>query len=130
MRPGAPRRIAGTRGFTLLEVLVALAVLAIALGAALATTDSSARNADAITGRLLAHWVAMNQIAGIQLGVQAVSGDRASGAEDMGGRHFVWEGKVTATSDAHVRKLVMVVRDDDTQGPVLSQLTAYLGAQR
>ena len=129
MRPGAPRRIAGTRGFTLLEVLVALAVLAIALGAALATTDSSARNADAITGRLLAHWVAMNQIAGIQLGVQAVSGDRASGAEDMGGRHFVWEGKVTATSDAHVRKLVMV-RDDDTQGPVLSQLTAYLGAQR
>ena len=125
--PGLAHTSKRIGGFTLLEVLVALAILAIALGAALATTARSARNADEITGRLLAHWVGMNEIAEIQLGILGVGEGRAGGEEEMGGRHFVWEGKVTTTADVHVRKLTVAVRND-TKGPVLSQLTAYLGA--
>jgi len=130
MKPRATKTFDRLRGFTLLEVLVALAVIAIALGAALATTEGSARTADAITGRLLAHWVAMNQIAEIKLGLKGTAIDRLNGAEDMGGRHFVWDGKVAATADAHVGKLTMEVRDDSSKGAVLSRLTAYLGVHR
>jgi general secretion pathway protein I len=129
MIAGQPKHASRADGFTLLEVLVAMAILAIALGAALATTESSARSADAVTGRLLSHWVAMNQIAEVQLGLKPINGDRVTGSEDMAGRHFLWEGKVTATADAHVRKLVMKVRDG-TRGPVLARLTAYLGVQK
>lgn len=50
------------RGFTLLEVLVALVVLAFAMGAALTTASRSARNSAALETRMLAHWVSMNEV--------------------------------------------------------------------
>ena len=48
------------QGFSLLEVLVALAILGISLGAAIKATSSSLGNAGYLQQRTLAHWVAMN----------------------------------------------------------------------
>ena len=98
-------------GFTLLEVLVALAVLAIALGAIIA---GGARYADA-AGRLrdktLALWVAHNRLTQIEM--QPIFPDlgKSDGDERMGGQKWTWKVEVTTTPDKQVRKVeIRVIR--------------------
>ena len=59
-RPAAPLRL---RGFTLLEVMVALAVLAIALSAIMRAAGSATRNIEEVKLRTLALWSAENLLA-------------------------------------------------------------------
>ncbi len=54
-------------GFTLLEVLIALAVLAIALAAVLKTTQQQIENIGYLRDQTIAHWVASNVLHEIQL---------------------------------------------------------------
>lgn len=55
------------RGFTLLEVLVALAVLAIASGGILYTTSQNIQNASYLENRTLASWIAQNYMETLRL---------------------------------------------------------------
>ena len=55
------------RGFTLVEILVALAIIAVALGAGLRALSQSIDSAGALKQRTLALWVAQNRIAATTL---------------------------------------------------------------
>ena len=55
------------KGFTLIEVLIALAVIAISLGAILNTSGSQAQQATYLKQKSIAHWVAMNEITRLQV---------------------------------------------------------------
>ena len=55
------------RGFTLLEVLVALVIVAFGMGAVLSALSSSANNIAALREKTIAEWVGMNQIADVRL---------------------------------------------------------------
>jgi general secretion pathway protein I len=55
------------RGFTLIEVLVALVIVAFGMGAVLAALSSSADNISSLREKTLAQWVAMNQVADTRL---------------------------------------------------------------
>ena len=48
-------------GFTLLEVLVALAILAISLAVLLKISAQNANNAAYLRDKTFAHWIALNQ---------------------------------------------------------------------
>lgn len=54
-------------GFTLIEVLVALVIVAFGMSALLAALSSSADNISALREKTLAEWVALNQIADARL---------------------------------------------------------------
>lgn len=60
------KRKRANRGFTLLEVLVALAILALALAAGIRAAGSNVDNAAYLRDRSMAHWVAMNKVAEMQ----------------------------------------------------------------
>src|SRR5579864_2956359 len=60
----ADKRRGRPDGFTLVEVLVALAIIAIALLAALRAAGQSTANASELRARLLGSWVAENLLAG------------------------------------------------------------------
>lgn len=55
------------RGFTLIEVLIALAIVAIGLGALVAESIQYTRNALRMQDLTLAHWVAVDRITEQQL---------------------------------------------------------------
>ena len=55
------------KGFTLLEVLVALTIVALALGALISTSGSHASSAGYLKQKTIAHWVAMNEITRLQV---------------------------------------------------------------
>jgi len=81
------------RGFTLIEVLVALAVVSIAI-LALAAAGSRALDAQfKLEQRTLALWVAANRIAEIEL-ARPVRPGTASGLAPMGGADWYWRSEI------------------------------------
>ncbi len=115
------------RGFTLLEVLVALAVLAIALAAAIKAVGSHVSNQTYLKERSFAHWVAMNKVAELRTSGQLPNEGDLNGAATMGGMEFRWDIKVTAFQGGDVRRLdVKVVPQAQPKQP-LSSLIAFVG---
>ncbi len=83
------------RGFTLLEVLVALAIVAISVGALLGTITSSASNVIYLKDKTLAEWVALNRLTEIRINQQKPGTGRRTGNTEMGGMRWQWEEEIT-----------------------------------
>jgi len=101
-------------GFTLIEVLAALAVLALALSAIIKATGENAVNAAYLRDKTLAHWVAMNRLAEIRLAGAWPDTGGSNGSEEMAGREWFWQLQVQATPNPDMRRLDIDVRYDDS----------------
>ena len=85
-----PTRRTAQRGFTLVEVLVALGIVAIALMAGLQATSALTRNAARQTDVVLAHLCAENELSRVRLSSQMPSiGDTRVACEQAGRRYDV-----------------------------------------
>jgi len=83
------------RGFTLIEVLIALAVVALAVGALLGTITSAASNLSYLKDKTLAEWVALNRLTEIRISQQMPDKGKRTGNTVMGGMRWQWEEEVT-----------------------------------
>jgi type II secretion system protein I len=113
------RQIQG--GFTLIEVLVALAIVAIGMAAVLSALTSSASTVLYMRDKTLANWVALNHIAEQRLQPQMPQLGNSDGDVDYAGRKWHWRQETVATAvqgmvrmDVHVRPAD--VKGDDTTG--------------
>jgi len=110
-----PRR----RGFTLIEVLVALAIVTIGMAAVLGALTSSANTSAYMRDKTFAQWVALNQIALLRLSGQMTPTGNSDGDTDFAGRKWHWRREVTATQVPGVVRIDVKVRpaeikaDDD-----------------
>lgn len=100
------------KGFTLLEVLVALAILAIALSAIIKVTAENAENASYLRDKTLAHWVAMNVLTEIRVQEEWPNVGTKEGISEMAERKWYWFLKISTTVDNELRRLEVKVRLD------------------
>ena len=115
------------RGFTLLEVMVALAVVAIALAALVKGGSQSAATAAHLRDKSFAHWVAMNRVAELRLQPQWPETGETRSDEEMARRRWYTSAKVIATDDADVRRLEVEVRgSEEKDAPIIARVTAFL----
>ncbi|CAK0777781.1 general secretion pathway protein I [Gammaproteobacteria bacterium] len=117
-------------GFTLLEVLIALAILAISLAAAVKGISSYANNATYLRDRTLAHWVAMNQVAEYQLQKEWPQIGKREGAATQAGFEWRWRAIVSQTVDKDLRRLDVEVRTHKNDTDAIAIATAFLGRPR
>lgn len=101
-------------GFTLLEVLVALVVVAVALAALLKGVSGNAVNAAYLRDKTFAQWVAMNVVAERQLGLTQKNNKSERGEAEMGGRNWRWSAKLKETFDDAIWRLEVEVSAADT----------------
>ena len=117
------------RGFTLLEVMVAVAVLAIALAAVISAMARQADNAGYLKQKTLALWVAHNRLTELQLQEQAPSTGRSDGTVEMGGTEWRWQAVVRETDDERLHRVdIEVMRPGQKEGS-LAQLTGFLATR-
>lgn len=116
------------RGFTLLEVLIALVVVALALLALTRTAGSQVSRFDGLRERTLAGWVAANVLSETRIATPLPAVGKRDGRTRLGNRDWRWSLQVQATDDADMRRLDVQVFAGDATEPSAS-LTGFGSSQ-
>lgn len=110
-------------GFTLLETLVALAIVALALTAATRAMGGTAAAAGSLREHTLAAWVAENRLAELRAGQIWPSVGQRRGESPMGGQRYRWTETVSGTPNPLFRRVKIEVHATD--GPPLASMTGF-----
>lgn len=101
------KRVDLQRGFTLLETLVAMAVLAISMVAVIQTAGSSVTAQNHLQEKVFAEWVVLNQLTRMQVASESPGEGKYEGTEKMAGRQWRWLAEVEATSNPYLFKVIV-----------------------
>jgi general secretion pathway protein I len=101
------------RGFTLIEVLVALAIVAMGMAAVMSALTSSAHTVIFMQDKTLANWLALNIIAQQRLAPQMPSLGNTDGDVDYAGQKWHWRQEVVATAVQGMVRIDVMVRPAD-----------------
>ena len=97
------------RGFTLLEVLVALAIFATVAAAVLTASARSLQNAARLEDKTLAGWIADNRLTELQLASSPPAPGRDSRELSFAGRQWQLYSETVTTSDPGLRRVTLWV---------------------
>lgn len=118
------------QGFTLIEVLVALAVIAIALAAAVRATTAVADGSLALRRHLVGGWVAQNRLNGyIARGEFPEIGTR-EGRETQAGTEYTWRETVSETPNKSFHRVEVRVSAPESGDHADAILIGYIANAR
>lgn len=114
------------KGFTLIEILIAVAILAVALAATTRAASVATDGALETRQRVLATWAGENRIA--ELRARAIFPPVATSrlTTDEGGLALVIDETVTETPNFAIRRVDLAISDARDPARVLTRLTAYV----
>jgi general secretion pathway protein I len=118
------------RGFTLVEVLVALVVVALGLTALMVAVNGTARTSGFLRDKSLAQWIALNRLSEVRLNVTKFGQNTDTGELDFGNRKWHYDTRYFDTSMASMKRVVVRVYlgDAKTKGNPLAQAVGFLGS--
>jgi len=124
---GSTVRTRRARGFTLIEVLVAMTILAVGVSALVMSAASAASRADTLRNREIARWVASNTLAEWQ----AVAGWPDVGTTNteqrMARRTWYVRTRTQKVADDDLRRLDIEVRAERDTESYLYTVTGFVG---
>lgn len=125
MRRAPPLRAGRHAGFTLIEMVAAVAVLAMAMAAILSGMARYADNAGHLRERTIALWVAHNRLTEIELQPVWPDVGRSDGEAEMAGQTWKWRVEVLETTDDKLRRVNIRVLSPRRDGDAAS-LSAFI----
>ena len=84
-------------GFTLIEVMIALAIVAISLGSAIAITSQDIMRADSMQHRTYANWIAQNKLTEARINNIKPDAGVKDGSIMFAGNNWKWETRISKT---------------------------------
>ncbi|MCH8308460.1 MAG: type II secretion system minor pseudopilin GspI [Proteobacteria bacterium] len=115
-----------TRGFTLIEVMVALVIAALGLAAVAASVSQMVDAGYAMRQRTYASWIAQNKIAELRLANVVPDVSETSGETDYVGREWLWRATISETGVDNLYRVDVRVglRDGDEN---IRTVTGFIG---
>jgi general secretion pathway protein I len=116
-------------GFTLVEVLVALAVIAIGLAALMSAISGTANASGYLRLKAQAQWIALNRLVEVRENVQKFATSTDTGELDFANQHWHYDTRYYDTSIATMQRVVVRVwaGTADTKSNPLAEYTGFLG---
>lgn len=122
------RRVA-SGGFTLVEVLVALMVVALGLAALMTAVSSAARSSGMLRDKTLAQWIALNRISEVRLTVNKIAPTNDTAQIQFGGRTWHYDTRYFDTNVQSMKRIVVRVWSGDSKstGNPVAEATGFFG---
>lgn len=122
--------VTAAEGLTLVEVLIALAIISIALTAVIKASSQALRSTAHITDKTVAIWVGQYVLNEARVGLLALpkAPDALRKTKDMLGKEWHWEASQTETANHHIKKFAVSVfakKGDDEDHVPLAYLATY-----
>ncbi|QHF45072.1 type II secretion system protein GspI [Pseudomonas sp. S35] len=114
------------QGFTLIEVLVALAIIAVAMSAAVRVASLMTQSNGLLRDRSLALLAAQGRLAELRLEGRLAPGRKTFDC-DQGRLQLRCEQAITASADPRLMRLTLLVSDREREAPPLARLETLLG---
>jgi general secretion pathway protein I len=117
------------KGFTLIEVLVALAVIAIGLSALMSAISGTASASGYLRLKAQAQWIALNRLIEVRLNMQKFAASTDTGELDFAGQHWHYDTQYFDTSIPTMQRVVVRVwgGSADTKSNPLGEYTGFVG---
>tara|TARA_R110002096_G_scaffold394198_1_gene589466 strand:- start:1474 stop:1857 length:384 start_codon:yes stop_codon:yes gene_type:complete len=117
------------KGFTLIEVVVAVAVIAVGLMGTIKTVGTVTKNTAHLNERVIATWVAQNAMAIYELNLENDAEKETTGSEEVAGIEWFWTKKLVDTQDPGIQRVeIDVRRDEDPDSQVYASLVSLFPA--
>lgn len=114
-------------GFTLVEVIVALFILAMGMAAVISTVGNVADQTRILEEKTFAHWVATNKMAEYRIQKTWLRAGTTDGEASMAEREWIWETTVTNTSEEDMRRVdIRVSPAGADKGAYATLLTGFI----
>lgn len=111
-------------GFTLIEVMLAMAIFAIAGVALLGSAQNNFTNIANLEQKTIAQWVASNQLVAANIDSTWPPKDNRKGKVEMAGTSWFWLQKVVRTTDSNMRQVTIEIRlNEKDEQPITSLVT-------
>ena len=116
-------------GFTLIEVLVALMVVALGLAALMTAVSSTARTSGYLRDKTLAQWMALNRLSEVRLKLTKSGQNTDTGDLYFANRTWHYDTRYFDTSVASMKRVVVRVYAGDAKakGNPLAESVGFLG---
>ncbi|RDH82423.1 MAG: type II secretion system protein GspI [endosymbiont of Galathealinum brachiosum] len=117
-----------TNGFTLIEVMVALAIIAIALASLIKASGNHTHSATYLKSKTLAHYVAMNEITQLQIDKAWPDLGTTKKSTEMADVEWYWTREIKKTGDesGNIRGLKFTVYLDEGRTRNLAMVQAFI----
>jgi general secretion pathway protein I len=117
------------RGFTLVEVLVALMIVAMGLAALMVAVSGAARTSGYLRDKSLAQWIALNRLSEVRLNANKSAQNADTGELKFANRTWHYDTRYFDTSITSMKRIVVRVYAGDakTKGNPLAESTSFFG---
>ena len=124
------RTPAPARGFTLIEVLVALMIVAMGLAALMVAVSGTARTSGYLRDKSIAQWIALNRLSEVRLNLTKFGQNTDIGDVNFANRTWHYDTRYFDTSIATMKRVVVRVYagDSKTKGNPMAESTGFLGS--
>lgn len=112
-------------GFTLIEVMVALTIIAISLGALLSSSGTQASSAAYLKQKTLAHLVAVNELTQIRISKDFPDIGDYKGSTSMANHDWYWIRSTLKTGDENAVQVTFTMYADKDYKQNLTSLIGY-----
>lgn len=115
------------RGFTLLEVMVAMAITALGLSATYYAVMQSIDAIDRLQEKTFAHWIAINRLTEMRLQQQVAETGENNGDLEYADQRWIWRSRVSKTGVDNLYRVDIEVSKENSPDDVVSDIVGFIG---